>query len=826
MVKNIIPALLLVICVSLHAQENPKIDKKELLSLSDDGKEIKKAVKQGDSYYKNGLYDAALQHYMKLYRITDEYSPLNYKIGVSHLYGVQPKNALSFFNRTYPDVAFDYYCLKGIALIYNQQYKEAKETFYQYMETLSPKRAKKETDKITRFIAICDFSAKAVEDSLPAYVINAGPEVNSYYDDYSAVELLSPSLPPSLYFTSRRPEDDDLNFADHSVYPERILFSSEFVNGKANEAKEASVTSYKHMSVAGVDNETYSLLYYKGKKRFGDIYRTQFKEKNGNPTNKRRLKRVISKKTSKESSISFTENGDAYFISDRLGGEGGKDIWYASKKGKRSFKRPRNVSALNTPLNEESVFVTPDGNTLYFSTNGRPGMGGFDVYKSQKTEIGGWGEPVNMGYPINSPDDDLFYRLTSDTTIALLSSKRSGGFGGLDIYAVKKDLRIPFELSGNVTDVKTGKTLAATIKLFDKTTDFPVATATNDTVQQRYVLNMEDTSDYYLQAEAIGYRSVTENFTNPTTRHAKVEQNFALEKLLHPYTLNGYITNVKTGKPVQAEMLIKAAGKDDVLYRTVSDENSGFYTVTLEDKINVDIAVKATDYFDHNESLQLKNIKEASGSKNITLQRSITSYAVTGIITEEGSNAPLKADISVSKAGDGQFAQKITTAENGKYELPLPDDGPFLLEITSEGHFFANGVLQFDADSTLLVRNFALKKMESGVKVVIENILFNTGKSTLLPQSFSELNKLVNLLRENPNVRIEISGHTDNVGSAATNKKLSKNRALSVRNYLISQGITGERVEYEGYGFERPIAPNDTEEGRAANRRVEIEILN
>jgi len=118
-----------------------------------------------------------------------------------------------------------------------------------------------------------------------------------------------------------------------------------------------------------------------------------------------------------------------------------------------------------------------------------------------------------------------------------------------------------------------------------------------------------------------------------------------------------------------------------------------------------------------------------------------------------------------------------------------------------------------------------MKKMESGAKMVIENILFSTGKAALLPASFASLNKLANLLRENPNVKIEVSGHTDNVGSAATNKTLSRNRALSVRDYLIKQGIAAERVKYEGYGFDRPIAPNTTADGRAANRRVEIEIL-
>jgi len=818
MVKNIFSALLLVACISLYAQENPKIDKKELFPQPKGNAKLIKAIKQGDSYYIRGLYDAALEQYMKLYAVNDDYSPLNYKIAVSNLYGVNPKHALMYFDRVSMDIAADYLCLKGIALVYNQRYDEAKEAFLLYEESLPPKQAPKVKDKIDRFIAICNFSATAVQDSLPVFIINAGPQVNSYYDDYGAVELLSPS--PALYFTSRRPKDNNMNIESQSMFSERILYSSEFVNGEANEAKDTRLTSGKHLSVAGVDNNSGLLLYYKGKKRFGDVYSTQFNEKNGKTINNKRLKNTISKKTTAEGSISFADNGDVYFISDRLGGIGGKDIWFAEKKEKNGYYSPLNLSELNTPLDEVSVFVTPDGNTLYFSTNGLPGMGGFDIYKSVKTKFGTWNTPVNMGYPINSPDDDLFYRVTSDTTLALFSSKRSGGFGGLDIYYAKMDLRIPFELSGNVTDEKTGKALYASVKLFDRTTDMPVATTVNDTINQRYVLNMEDIGNYYVQAEVPGYRSATDSFPNPTVRHAKIQLDFELEKLLYPYTLSGYISDVRTGRPVLAEIFIR---KDDVLYRTVTDANSGFYMITIEDKDDFDMTVKASDYFDHNESMSLKDVAENAGSKNITLQRSIVIYTVTGVITGEGNAEPLRANIVAGKVN--AVAQEMVTNEDGKYEMTFTDIGPFLMEVSSEGYFFINGVLQFSDDSTMVIRNFSLKKMESGAKMVIDNILFNTGAATLLPESYTSLNKLVNLLRENPNVKIEVSGHTDNTGSAALNRTLSRNRALSVRNYLISQGIAGERVMYEGYGFDRPIAPNNTAEGRAANRRVEIEIL-
>ena len=821
MVKKIIFTLLLAITLPLYAQENPKINKQEFFPLSDKRSKVRKAISDGNSYYKDGLYDASLQQYMKLYALKKDCSPLNYKIAVSHLYGLLPKNSLEFFDRCDPEVASDFKCQRGIALIYHKRFDEAKQAFNEYLESLPYKEASQVTEKISRFIAICDFTKTLIQDSIPVFILNAGPKINSYYDDYSAVELLSPS--PALYYTSRRPKNSDVNITTYSVFPERILYSPDYKSGAANEAEDARLRSIRHISVAGVDNNTGTMQYFKAKKRFGDVFSAEFTNE-GKAYNKKRLNKTVSKKISAEGAVSITEIGDVYFISDRLGGVGGKDIWYAQKKDKKSYYPPENLYNLNTPLNEVSVYVTPDGNTMYFSSNGHPGMGGYDVYKSKKSKYGMWDDPVNIGYPINSPDDDLFYRATSDTTVALLSSKRSGGFGGLDIYFVKKDLRIPFELSGNVTDEKTGQTLYATVKLLDRTTNMPVATAMNDTIEQQYVIKMEDIGKYYVQTEAAGYLSKVDSFVNPVTRHAKVQHDITLEKLLSPFTLNGYITDVKTGKPVQAEVILRSTEDTNVVYRTVSNERTGYYIVTMADKVNVDMTVRATDYFDHQENLQLKSIAADKDSKNVTLQRSIIIYTVTGIVTDEGNSQPIKANIVANKVGS-EMTQKTVAEENGKYELLLSDMGPFLMEVTAEGYFFTNSVLQFVEDSTLVLRNFVLKKMESGAKMVIDNILFNTGAATLLPESFTSLNKLVNLLRENPKVKIEVSGHTDNTGSATTNKTLSRNRALSVRNYLISQGIAAERVEYNGYGFDRPIAPNTTADGRAANRRVEIEIL-
>src|SRR5690606_23333784 len=135
-------------------------------------------------------------------------------------------------------------------------------------------------------------------------------------------------------------------------------------------------------------------------------------------------------------------------------------IWVAKQVAENKFKEIKNMGApINTPFDEEGVFVAPDGNTLFFSSNGHKGMGGFDVYKSIKNEDGTWSPPINMGHPINSPADELFYHPTAASMVAIYSTIRCDSYGGLDIYKVQIDPRITFKLIGSVTDSEDGSIL-------------------------------------------------------------------------------------------------------------------------------------------------------------------------------------------------------------------------------------------------------------------------------------------------------------------------------------------------------------------------------
>ena len=125
-----------------------------------------------------------------------------------------------------------------------------------------------------------------------------------------------------------------------------------------------------------------------------------------------------------------------------------------------------------------------------------------------------------------------------------------------------------------------------------------------------------------------------------------------------------------------------------------------------------------------------------------------------------------------------------------------------------------------------IILDIELKVLEEGSKIVLNNLFFQHASSELEPASLAELNRVVKILKDNTDMRIEIGGHTDNTNSLATNQRLSTNRAKSVVDCIITKGINSNRLEYKGYAFYQPIADNNTEEGRRQNRRVEFKILN
>ncbi|HCZ35478.1 MAG TPA: hypothetical protein DHV26_06070 [Cytophagales bacterium] len=182
-----------------------------------------------------------------------------------------------------------------------------------------------------------------------------------------------------------------------------------------------------------------------------------------------------------------------------------------------------------------------------------------------------------------------------------------------------------------------------------------------------------------------------------------------------------------------------------------------------------------------------------------------------------------KVDIVYKPDRTVKYTLPVTT---GKYQQNIAGLGWYLFTASAEGYLNATDSVQVESEEiTPVIRNLFLAPIEVGLTVRLKNIYFDYDKTTLKSESFVELNKVVDFLKQNPSISIEISGHTDSRGSDTYNENLSQGRSQSVVDYLISQGIDSSRLEAHGYGESRPIDTNNTEAGMANNRRVEFTVL-
>ena len=201
---------------------------------------------------------------------------------------------------------------------------------------------------------------------------------------------------------------------------------------------------------------------------------------------------------------------------------------------------------------------------------------------------------------------------------------------------------------------------------------------------------------------------------------------------------------------------------------------------------------------------------------------------VEGIVTNLKTKAPVGGYVMVEDLNTAELiAVSKSNSATGKYLVVLPAGKTYSVSANKEGFIFHSERFDIPVSSKFqtIIKDIELNPIEKGAKVILNNIFFETGKATLSPQSRVELEKAIDLMKGNPSMKIEVGGHTDNVGDDAFNMKLSYDRAKSVIEYLVNGGIPVNGLQAKGYGEMNPIATNDTEEGRKSNRRTEFVIL-
>lgn len=201
---------------------------------------------------------------------------------------------------------------------------------------------------------------------------------------------------------------------------------------------------------------------------------------------------------------------------------------------------------------------------------------------------------------------------------------------------------------------------------------------------------------------------------------------------------------------------------------------------------------------------------------------------VLGNTLNAKTKAPVKAEIIFEDlASHEEAGEAISDPASGSYSITLPDGKHYGIRAEAQGYLSVNENLELApiTEYTEIKKDLYLMPIEEGESILLNNVFFEQGKPILKPQSFPELDRLALILVENPTIKIEIQGHTDNVGDKGALQSLSDNRVIAVKEYLVQHGIKKDRVSGRGFGSTKPIAPNDSEENRQRNRRVEFKII-
>ncbi|HCW05956.1 MAG TPA: hypothetical protein DGG95_01175 [Cytophagales bacterium] len=368
----------------------------------------------------------------------------NFEAGYMHIESIDKAQATKYFLRIYrqnPNYRFDLEYWIGESYQYGLKFDKAIDFYTKYKNKLNAKagysgKDRVEMKEVDRRITECNNGKEFVANPKPFSITNIGSAINSPQEDFAPVLSADENF---IVFTSRRPDDNMSSdvYTDNKYYED--IYTATKVNGVWQSAKNIgpSVNTKTFDSDLTLSADGNLLFVYKDEGD-GDIYVSE-KGKDGTWGAPTPLPGVINS-TYRESSVSISSDEKfLFFASDRPGGFGGSDIYIGYKDSKGEWSRVKNLGAqINTEYDEDGPFISFDGKTLYFSSEAHKGMGGFDIFKAEaiNLEKNEWGEPENIGYPINTPDDDIFYVTSKDGQRSYYASVREDGLGYTDIYVI------------------------------------------------------------------------------------------------------------------------------------------------------------------------------------------------------------------------------------------------------------------------------------------------------------------------------------------------------------------------------------------------------
>jgi hypothetical protein len=486
-----------------------------------------------DEYFRIGDYEKALEGYLTLDSLQPGNTGYNYQIGICYLHTSSKSKAYPYLEFVYQQEdppesllydlarAYHYGMEFERAIIYYESFKKQIQFGMHSTQTET-----KDITKIDLFIQQCRNGTGMVRDPLlNTSVVNMGPAVNSTYTDFGPLINKNEDL---LIFSSKRRANEHTKSDPLTGQYYESIFYSNLVNGKWSAANAFGAPINRdevHNAAVGLSPDGKTLFIYQGDddrlsaRIAGDVLVSQYD--NNQWIMPRDLDVINSKAWESSASVSEDES-ILVFSSDREGGFGGIDLYITRKTPDGEWSVPENIGGyINTPFNEDGPFLHPDGNKLYFSSNGLQSMGGYDIFYSEFQEgINRWTRPVNMGFPINTSDDDIFFVWSADGERAYFSSDREDTYGKADIYMfVREDQNnVLTHVTGIVSDRITQSPVGAELSVRDLWNNNLIGIFESHHDNGSYSIALKSGREYSVTVDAEGYKN--ENIRILIPRHS------------------------------------------------------------------------------------------------------------------------------------------------------------------------------------------------------------------------------------------------------------------------------------------------------------------
>lgn len=471
---------------------------------------------------------------------------------------------------------------------------------------------------------------------------------------------------------------------------------------------------------------------------------------------------------------------------------------------------------VNSIYHDSAPVISPDGQTLYFTVSNHPentygAEKTQDIWYSVKGKDGHWSKAIHMDKPFNRNQYNQVMSVSMDGKKLLIRGGKGKDDAGFSICEkVNNEWQKPTHLDIEDFEKMNEGYFNGAFMSYDENV---LIIYFSEKPKSKY-------SDLY-----VSFHQENNNWSRPQLISCLNTHMDEFGPYLAPNNKTLYFASNRGGGMGKMDVYVTER-KDDSWLQWSEPENigepintggfDGYYAVGLNDTLVFTTRAFMSADGGHLDIYSLKRIIKEE--PKITL---------SGAVINEKNWEPVVASV-IYKTSKNEIGKIESGADNGTFSTQLPDTALYILEVKAEGYFaktdsvFVKGPIEAD---TTVYQEIFLKPIEVGVSVRLNNIFFDYNKTDLRPESFPELDKVVEFLKENPKLKIEIGGHTDDRGTDSYNQQLSQGRAESVVNYLSQHWIDPSRLTAKGYGESKPEVPNDSDANRQVNRRVEFTVI-